>query len=191
MNLILPNLFRGIRTCQMPFYAVARGRKTGVFLTWFETKYTIYRFSSFKKCCFKFVPIKIFSTIALRFNRCRPECEAQVKGFTQPIFKKFSTRAEAEEHVLKNCGALELAKSVKRFASDSPSDSGLSSPSEAKRARVTTVADVVAMRKHGQHDFLEDADGFVHVYTDGSCEGNGTSRAIAGLGVYFAEGHVL
>ncbi|XP_058121341.1 ribonuclease H1 [Anopheles ziemanni] len=36
-----------------------------------------------------------------------------------------------------------------------------------------------------------DDDGFVHVYTDGSCEGNGQAHAAAGLGVYFGEGHAL
>lgn len=30
----------------------------------------------------------------------RPECEAQVKGFTAPVFKKFKTTDEAEEFVL-------------------------------------------------------------------------------------------
>lgn len=47
------------------------------------------------------------------------------------------------------------------------------------------------MKQYGIHYFLEDADGFVHVYTDGSCEGNGRDNAVAGLGVYFAEGHPL
>lgn len=61
----------------------------------------------------------------------------------------------------------------------------------AKKAKTFEISDPVAMRRHGKYDFMEDADGYVQVYTDGSCEGNGTSRAIAGLGVYFSEGHVL
>lgn len=36
-----------------------------------------------------------------------------------------------------------------------------------------------------------DEDGFVHVYTDGSCEGNGSRIACAGLGIYFMDGHAL
>jgi ribonuclease HI len=39
--------------------------------------------------------------------------------------------------------------------------------------------------------FQEDSAGFVHVYTDGSCEGNGKVAAAAGLGVYFGENHEL
>ena len=38
---------------------------------------------------------------------------------------------------------------------------------------------------------MEDDKGYVNVYTDGSCEGNGKAKAAAGLGVYFGEGHAL
>lgn len=47
------------------------------------------------------------------------------------------------------------------------------------------------MKKYGNDYFHEDNDGFVHVYTDGSCENNGRPNAIAGFGVYFGEGHKL
>lgn len=47
------------------------------------------------------------------------------------------------------------------------------------------------MKKYGDYHFMEDNDGYVHVYTDGSCENNGRSNAIAGYGVYFGEGHPL
>lgn len=50
---------------------------------------------------------------------------------------------------------------------------------------------IVQMKLYGKYRFPEDVEGFVHVYTDGSCEGNGMKGAIAGLGVYFAEGHAL
>ena len=40
--------------------------------------------------------------------------------------------------------------------------------------------------------FNEDKDGYVHVYTDGSCENNGsTKKAKAGLGVFFGVGSEL
>lgn len=46
-------------------------------------------------------------------------------------------------------------------------------------------------KRYGNHDFLEDDKGYVHVYTDGSCENNGRNNAIAGYGVYFGEDHAL
>lgn len=53
------------------------------------------------------------------------------------------------------------------------------------------TSNIKRMTKFGDYHFLEDDDGFVHVYTDGSCENNGKSNAIAGYGVYFGEGHPL
>jgi hypothetical protein len=40
--------------------------------------------------------------------------------------------------------------------------------------------------------FLADADGFVHVYTDGACSDNGRgSLSKAGIGVWWADQHPL
>lgn len=60
---------------------------------------------------------------------------------------------------------------------------------EKKTAEYTS--NIVRTKRYGNHDFLEDDKGFVHVYTDGSCENNGNSNAIAGYGVYFGENHAL
>ena len=37
----------------------------------------------------------------------------------------------------------------------------------------------------------KDQDGYVHVYTDGSCEGNGKDNARAGYGIWWADNHNL
>lgn len=39
--------------------------------------------------------------------------------------------------------------------------------------------------------FIRDSDGFVHVYIDGSCLGNGKAGASAGYGVFFGYNHSL
>ncbi|KAG8237063.1 hypothetical protein J437_LFUL005170 [Ladona fulva] len=39
--------------------------------------------------------------------------------------------------------------------------------------------------------FKVDSEGFVEVYTDGACTNNGYSRAKAGVGVWFGDGHSL
>lgn len=39
--------------------------------------------------------------------------------------------------------------------------------------------------------FSVDAEGFVVVYTDGSCFNNGQASACAGYGVYFGDNHLL
>lgn len=40
-------------------------------------------------------------------------------------------------------------------------------------------------------EFSINKDGFILVYTDGSCRGNGKSSAVAGYGVYFDDNHPL
>lgn len=158
----------------MPYYSVARGRLTGVFATW-------------------------------------PQCEAQVKGFTSPIFRKFSTYDEAVKFVISNGGKLdhkidgdknpigETKQTSSAGSTKSPSgktkkrvnEENSEAKSSKKAKKDTGEITVKRMNKYGKHSFLEDEDGFVHVFTDGSCEGNGTEKAVAGLGVYFGEGHEL
>lgn len=43
----------------------------------------------------------------------------------------------------------------------------------------------------GSLEFQIDEEGFVIVYTDGSCFNNGQKNACAGYGVYFGEDHPL
>lgn len=65
---------------------------------------------------------------------------------------------------------------------------------KAKIDKVKTIdftSNIVKTKRYGDFEFLEDDKGYVHVYTDGSCENNGRSNAIAGYGVYFSEGHPL
>lgn len=40
-------------------------------------------------------------------------------------------------------------------------------------------------------EFIIDNDGYVNVYTDGACGGNGSAKAQAGIGVWFGDNHPL
>ncbi|XP_050082227.1 ribonuclease H1 [Anopheles aquasalis] len=149
----------------MPFYAVAKGRAVGIYKTW-------------------------------------PECEAQVKGFTGARYKKFSTQTEATEFIREFGGGGSLA-SVRQFSTSTTKrslppfeDSGTAGQPLNKKQRKAILREskpkpVLKMARYGKHSFQQDQDGYVHVYTDGSCEGNGQPNAAAGLGVYFDEGHAL
>uniref|UniRef100_A0A182SRB2 Ribonuclease H1 n=1 Tax=Anopheles maculatus TaxID=74869 RepID=A0A182SRB2_9DIPT len=170
MYLVPQSLYRRLLPT-MPYYAVAKGRQVGIFST--------------------------------------PECQAQVNGFTGARFKKFPTQAEAQNFITTHSGVTGVGGTVltankqpatnwkgKRSASTSSTTGSAVPPPANKQAKKTILLDdvpgpVSKMAKHGEYSFLQDDAGFVHVYTDGSCEGNGTARAAAGLGVYFAEGHAL
>lgn len=49
----------------------------------------------------------------------------------------------------------------------------------------------IGLKMIGKFEFSIDSEGFVIVYTDGSCINNGQSNSIAGFGVYFGEDHPL
>lgn len=49
----------------------------------------------------------------------------------------------------------------------------------------------VGLKHIGNMEFLLDSEGYVIVYTDGSCFNNGQKNACAGYGVYFGDEHVL
>lgn len=59
---------------------------------------------------------------------------------------------------------------------------------KAKPPEPTTLKQVGI---HTSSKFQVDSQGFVHVYTDGACENNGRFTAKAGLGVFFADGHLF
>lgn len=86
----------------------------------------------------------------------------------------------------------QLTTATKRSSSECTSASVPQKKSKIDEAKTTAFTEnIVKMARHGKYSFMEDHDGYVHVYTDGACENNGKSTAVAGLGVYFGEGHAL
>lgn len=70
-------------------------------------------------------------------------------------------------------------------------DSGNANPNKKLYNIAYKPPNPTTKKKYGKYDFNQDSDGFVHVYTDGSCENNGRKGAVAGLGVFFADNHPL
>lgn len=87
---------------------------------------------------------------------------------------------------------MQLSTATKRSSNESNELMVPQKMSKIDEARTTAFTEnIVKMTQYGRHTFMEDRDGFVHVYTDGACENNGKSTAVAGLGVYFGDGHPL
>lgn len=88
-----------------------------------------------------------------------------------------------------------MKRELDELRSTAATDPASNDPETVRPAKRKKPSDepkpVTKLEKYGSYSFLQDADGYVHVYTDGSCEGNGTAAACAGLGVYFGEGHAL
>lgn len=86
----------------------------------------------------------------------------------------------------------QFTTATKRAANENSAASVPRKKSKIDEIKTTAFTEnIVKMTRYGKHDFMEDRDGYVHVYTDGACENNGKPTAVAGLGVYFGEGHAL
>lgn len=128
------------------YYAVAKGKKVGIYTTWLE-------------------------------------CKAQVDGEKFPKYKKFSNLKEAEQFIGENSKHVKPEDKTKKC--QEPKGGMSSVPSIAVKSFIE-MSEVT----YNDHSFHIDDEGYVHVYTDGSCEGNGKSNARAGIGVWFGRGHL-
>ncbi|KAF7463361.1 Hypothetical predicted protein [Marmota monax] len=147
------------------FYAVRRGRRTGVFLTWNECKAQVDRFP------------------AARFKKFASEDEAWA-------FVRNSVSLDGEGSCLpeqKNTHAQESQVKVSKRLREPLDDheEEVSEPSAKYVRKNTEPAPAL-----GKDTFSYMGDSVV-VYTDGCCSSNGRRRARAGIGVYWGPGHPL
>eukprot|EP01098_Paradermamoeba_levis_P013664 TRINITY_DN6269_c0_g2_i1.p1 TRINITY_DN6269_c0_g2~~TRINITY_DN6269_c0_g2_i1.p1 ORF type:complete len:298 (+),score=94.13 TRINITY_DN6269_c0_g2_i1:113-1006(+) len=170
----------------MWFYAVRCGRTPGVYNTWLA--------------CFQ----------------KRKECEEQVKKFPQASFKKFSSKSAALTFVSSPVPSVSTLSSASSVSSDSPAPSSSEGNAEVfstkrgldivqlkptnKKTKATTTfsasfsssssssspSQTTSSTSKREKEEKEERERVV-VYTDGSCQGNGTKQAKAGLGVFFAH----
>lgn len=121
------------------------------------------------------------------------ECKPLVNGVNGAIFKSFATMSEA---VTFSGGVARSSASAcaSRSGSSSASPSlPIAKPGQIRSWRATSTAQP-KRNKPGHRQTMSDAvtshsGEVVSVYTDGACTDNGTSRARAGVGAWFGDGH--
>lgn len=143
------------------FYAVRRGRQTGVFHTWNECRVQVDRFP------------------AARFKKFATEEEAW--AFVRNSLSPDSTEGKKKELVEEP-----QVKTNKRLHESLNEVEGESAEPCAKYLKQNT--DSVPAVDKSTFSYMGD---FVVVYTDGCCSSNGRRRARAGIGVYWGPGHPL
>lgn len=143
------------------YYAVARGRVPGVYESWYV------------QCCN--VPVHYLSF------HSRGECETHVKGFAGASYKKFKSSAEAE--------AFAYGKSPKVSSSTTQP---VASSSTHRMKPYTQHRLSIPTSTKGKQRALEsstlDRSGWLTVYSDGACKGNGKANSVAGVGVWWGAG---
>ncbi|XP_010706240.1 ribonuclease H1 [Meleagris gallopavo] len=157
------------------FYAVRKGRQTGVYRTWAECQQQVNRFpsASFKK----------FATEkeAWAFVGAGPPAGQQsvpaeeTHGASTVTRENASQREELEADVL-------CCNACKRPYEQSTNEEHTVKRAKHDEGRSTPIV--------GEDKFSYMGE-FAVVYTDGCCSGNGRNRARAGIGVYWGPDHPL
>nr|XP_014100378.1 ribonuclease H1 [Bactrocera oleae] len=169
----------------MSFYAVARGHNIGIYESWAKCEEQVRGFKGAKYKKFK----------------SRSEAEDFVKNLnglvatntTTPTPKDFWPDNETFEinsledsELLAAVSAVECSNKRKRDASDE-----LGTKKKKYPEHVSNFWKPVDKIIFKELSFEIDSEGYIIVYTDGSCINNGGSDACAGFGVYFGENHPL
>jgi len=163
------------------YYAVAKGRKPGIYGTWDECKAQVLKFSG---------------PIYKKFNS-RSEAEEFIKQNTGTSLCYPKTSVSKGNSLLlsaqktcktnQNYGSLFQHSSKRPMSSSSDSDNELDKINQRKkklRSNETTISST-------GNQFHVDVNGYTEVYTDGACTSNGRGNAKAGIGIWFSDNNPL
>ncbi|XP_017766191.1 PREDICTED: ribonuclease H1 [Eufriesea mexicana] len=148
------------------YYAVARGRKPGIYKTWDECKLQVDHFTGAKYKKF----------------HIQEEAENFIKEYTNP----------GKKNSYRNATSILGKRSKLQNDQSSNMDSGTSFAKKLKKTDLKECSKVIQI-ENGEKSggFNIDSDGYVNVYTDGACSSNGRTTARAGIGVWFGDDHPL
>ncbi|NWR58116.1 RNH1 Ribonuclease, partial [Bucorvus abyssinicus] len=154
------------------FYAVRRGRRTGIYRTWAECQEQVNKFpsASFKKFATEKDAWAFVRAGSPRQQQPEPAGACVPPAVTQ---ENGTQREEAEILCCNTC---------KRPYEQSANEEHI-----AKRVKHEEVCSAPTVSED-KFSYMGD---FAVVYTDGCCSGNGRNRARAGIGVYWGPGHPL
>uniref|UniRef100_A0A7E4VBB0 Ribonuclease H1 n=1 Tax=Panagrellus redivivus TaxID=6233 RepID=A0A7E4VBB0_PANRE len=195
----------------MPFYAVALGKKPGVYNTWPECQEQVNGFhgARFKKfntaeeaadfvdATLKGRPTGVSSKSATGTSSKPKAYYAVARGTKTGIYETWAECTAAIDG-FKFPKYRKFATHDEAAAFIAENSQPTSSPSRPTKRSATAAglepgaSSVPAKKSEPEHapdsDIHNDPDVPV-VYTDGACSGNGRNGAIAGYGVYWGDGH--
>ncbi|XP_063634767.1 ribonuclease H1 [Cydia splendana] len=206
---------------KMPFYAVAKGRSTGIYNSWADCEAQVKGFSGAK---FKKFDTQSDANEFIRSNSNyggsygnKSTYNNYQSGTNKNLKRSYSTSSKNNNHyqnessswtnevnsdssgddldVILNKQMDDLEKRVNNFAKgmDKISKSALSAGPRAGVKKTILIEPPQPKKyKHAENiEFEIDNEGYVQVYTDGACSSNGKQGARAGLGVYWGDNHPL
>ncbi|XP_015111619.1 ribonuclease H1 isoform X2 [Diachasma alloeum] len=163
------NYHSPIKLLKMPYYAVAKGRNPGIYMSWDECKAQVDRFpgAAFKK-----------------FNS-QAEAQTFIGGGSSGAGGKERTEKASARYQPYSTTPRDnkMKRTEKKKREGSPDmeeflrfEKGRKGFEEGRKYPIA---------------FTTDSEGRVDIFTDGACSGNGYDGAKAGFGVYFGDDHPL
>ncbi|XP_071569064.1 ribonuclease H1-like [Temnothorax nylanderi] len=183
---------------KMPYYAVARGRKPGIYATWDECSAQVLKFpgSIYKKFA---TGSEAQNFIKERSSSTRETNSTKSLFLSSKIVKSARSQTLPKQLYLLG-GKQSVVAPTKLFASVpkrtlSTNDNTNEQPSK-KRKIASDISDnclssAQCLNQDDKANFIVDEDGYVNVFTDGACSSNGYKEARAGIGVWFRDNHPL
>ncbi|XP_012056538.1 PREDICTED: ribonuclease H1-like [Atta cephalotes] len=179
---------------KMPYYAVARGRKPGIYATWDECSAQVLKFpgSIYKKFATEsearnFIKERSSSTEGTN-SKSLVSSKIVKSARSQTLPKQLFTLGGKQSAIIQT----KLSSISKRTLSTS--DDSNEHPN--KKRKITDISNnclrlAQCLNQDDKVDFIMDEDGYVNVFTDGACSSNGYKNARAGIGVWFQDNHPL
>ncbi|XP_011701028.1 PREDICTED: ribonuclease H1-like isoform X2 [Wasmannia auropunctata] len=174
----------------MPYYAVARGRKPGIYATWGECSAQVIKFpgSIYKKFATEseaqsFIKERSSSTVETNSSNGLASSEIVKSVRSQALPKQLF--ALGGKQSVAQTKLLSIPKRTLSTSSDSNEQ-----PSK-KRKIASDVSNCLESTQDNKEDLIVDENGYVNVFTDGACSSNGSKDARAGIGVWFRDNHPL
>ncbi|XP_050715109.1 ribonuclease H1-like isoform X2 [Eriocheir sinensis] len=155
---------------KMPYYAVARGIKPGIYESWPECQKNIVGYAGAR--------YKKFST------------ESEAKEFVQENSLTCPVVDRREASKKEASAPTSTSPQKRRHEDDSDDDESDDDDDDEARPSSSKKLNVEA-KSVDKSKFSMDSDEYLIVYTDGACWMNGKQGAKAGVGVYFGPDHPL
>lgn len=200
----------------MPFYAVARGRSTGIYDSWADCEAEVKGFPNAKYKKFntesdanEFIRSNSNDSGSygnkFTFNNYQSGTSKNLKRsygtspktnyYKNKIFLLDQTFPDSSDDDLDtklNKQMNDLETRIKSFSKGIDKvykNAPAAGPSPKVKQTILTEPPLPKKCKHAE--YVIDSEGYVQVYTDGACSDNGKQSARAGLGVYWSDEHPL
>ncbi|XP_012216204.2 ribonuclease H1-like isoform X1 [Linepithema humile] len=181
---------------KMPYYAVAKGRKPGIYATWDECSAQVIKFPG---SIYKKFATESEAQSFIKERSSSNKTTGSSGGFissNDKIVKPIESQALPKQLFQLGNKQSAVTKSLSSLSKRTllTSSSDISEHPSKKRKIIPNVANLKSTQssdQNGKVDFIVDEDGYVNVFTDGACSSNGYKNARAGIGVWFQDNHPL